>query len=256
MQRSLLFRPFFATDDPAQAGLPQAVRVATQTADGLRLTHWYAPPRDPGAPILVFFHGNAGHVAWMADKARPFLQAGMGVFLTGYRGYSGNPGSPSEAGLYADARSAIDWLAAHAAGHPLALYGESLGSGVAVQMATERAVGAVVLEAPYTSIPDVAERRYPLVPVQLLARDRFDSKSKIAAIGAPLLVIHGELDTLVPPAQGRALFEAAKEPKAAAFIPEAGHNDLYAWGAGAKAVAFVAAYLTKGLSSGGAVGGR
>lgn len=238
-QRNLLFRPSLATDDPSAAGLPEMAKVITRTSDGLDLTHWYAAPRLDGLPVVVFFHGNAGHVAWMAGKARPLLDAGMGVLLAGYRGYSGNPGSPTEQGLYADGRAALDWLAANPARHPLVLYGESLGTGVAVQMATERPVAGVILEAPYTSIPDVAERRYPLVPVQTLARDRFESKAKIGRIAAPLLIIHGERDTLVPVAHGRALFDAAKEPKTAAFIPEAGHNDLYDWGVAERVVGFV-----------------
>lgn len=232
LQRDLLFRPSGLPASPAAAAVPEMRPVAVRTADALEIVGWYAPPPSPGRPVVVLYHGNAGHLGMRAFKARAFLDAGFGVWLAGYRGYGGNPGSPSEEGLYADARAALDHLAAGGiGGERVVLYGESLGTGVAVQMATERPVGAVVLEAPYTTIPDVAAGIYPFAPVHLLARDRFDSIAKISRIGAPLLVLHGERDRVVPIDLGRRLFEAAVSPKRGVFLPQPGHNDLYDWGA-------------------------
>lgn len=242
-QRDLLFRPSGQPGAPAAAAVPEMAAVTVRTADGLDITGWYAPA-PAGRPTVVLYHGNAGHLAMRAFKARHFLDAGFGVWLAGYRGYAGNPGQPSEAGLYADGRAVLDHLAGLGVGNgQLVLYGESLGTGVAVQMAAERPVAAIVLEAPYTTIPDVAATLYPFLPVHLLARDRFDSLSKVVDLTAPLMVVHGERDAVVPVRLGRRLFEAAGGPKRGVFLPEPGHNDLYAWGAAGHVLAFLDAVI-------------
>lgn len=242
-QRDLLFRPFGLPGAPAAAAVPEMAPATVRTADGLDLTGWYAPT-PAGRPTVVLYHGNAGHLAMRAFKARRFLDAGFGVWLAGYRGYAGNAGRPTEAGLYADGRAVLDHLAGlGVAGGGLILYGESLGTGVAVQMATERPVAAVVLEAPYTTIPDVAAGRYPFLPVRLLARDRFDSLSKVGRLTTPLLVVHGERDAVVPVRLGRRLFEAASGPKQGVFLPQPGHNDLYDWGAAEHVLAFLGTFV-------------
>jgi fermentation-respiration switch protein FrsA (DUF1100 family) len=228
-QRSLIYQPFGDFGAPAESGLPemQAVRVAT--ADGLDNLAWFAPPRTEGAPTVVFFHGNACNLSCWSYKARAFIDAGFGYMMTGYRSYEGNAGTPSEDGIFADARGALDWLAARGvAGRNVILYGESLGSGVAVRMASERQVAAVILEAPYTTIADVAAFHLPFVPVRWLVLDRFDSLSRIADVHVPVLIVHGDRDTLIPSTLGRALFAAAREPKRALWISEGGHSDL--WG--------------------------
>ncbi|MBF0334631.1 MAG: alpha/beta hydrolase [Alphaproteobacteria bacterium] len=227
-QRRLVFRPFGRPGPPARAGLPELVAVEVTAADGVSSLAWWAPPPSPGRPTIVLFHGNAGHLGHRAGKARVFLDAGMGVLLASYRGFAGSPGKPTEQGLYADGRAALDWLEAR--GVPasnVVLHGESLGSGVAVQMATERRVAAVVLEAPFTSVPDVGARRYPIVPVRLLARDRFDNLAKIGAIGAPLLIVHGTSDRIVPIAMGRRLLAAAAQPKEMIEIAGGRHCDCF-----------------------------
>lgn len=158
-----------------------------------------------------------------------------------YRGYGGNPGEPSEVGLFADARAAYTTL--RDGGLPasrIVLWGESLGTGVAVKLASEVAVGAVLLESPYTSIADIAQRRFPYIPVAWLLRDRFDLIGRIGAVHAPVLVMTGELDDIVPPAMARAVFAAANQPKAFWYAPGAGHNDLADAGAFDAARAFVA----------------
>lgn len=231
-QRNMVYLPDPTTPAPERWGLDDMVPVMVATADGLRLTGWHRSPTVVGRPTVVLFHGNAGHIGMRGFKVRWYLDAGYGVLLAGYRGYAGNPGSPSEDGLYADARAALDFLAIQGVeGAKLVLYGESLGTGVAVQMATERSVGAVVLESPYTSLPAVGARHFPFAPVHSLMWDRFDSLSKIAGIKAPLLVVHGERDGTVPIDIARTLFKAAVEPKRAVYLAEANHNDLYRYGA-------------------------
>jgi fermentation-respiration switch protein FrsA (DUF1100 family) len=227
-QDRLMYHPDTRRPDRALAGLEDMAEVTLRTEDGLELLAWYKPPVGNPGVTLVYFHGNAGNIAWAWPKARPLLDAGLGLLLVGYRGYGQNAGTPSEAGFYADGRAALDFLASRqVAEGRVALYGESLGTGVAVQMAVERPVGAVILESPYTSTVDVGAEIYSFLPVRLLARDRFDSVGKIAEIEAPLLVLHGEADSIVPVRLGRALLAAAREPKEGVFIPGAGHGDLW-----------------------------
>ncbi len=235
-----MYYPDPAAPDTELAGVPQMSPVRVDTADGLTLLAWYRPATAKDRPTLVYFHGNAGHIGHRGAKVRPYLDAGFGVLLLAWRGYGGNPGSPSEEGLYHDGRAALDFLSR--AGVPpsrIALYGESLGAGIAVQMATERPVGAVVLEAPFTSTADIAAHHYWYLPARYLVRDRFDSKAKIGRIGAPLLIVHGERDRIVPVDLARALFAAAIEPKEARFEAAAGHNDLYDFGAAPTVIDFL-----------------
>ncbi|QJE72932.1 alpha/beta hydrolase [Aerophototrophica crusticola] len=239
-QRSLIYMPDRRVAVPEDAGLPDFRVVTVTTADGLSIDGWFVPPREEGLPTIVLFHGNGGHLGYRADKARVFQKAGYGVFLAGYRGYGGNPGSPTEQGLYADARAALDWLVGQGiSGQKLVIYGESLGTGVATQMATERKAAALVLEAPFTSLSDAAASHYPIFPVRLLLKDRFDSLSRIGNVGSPLLVIQGEKDRVVPTRLGKALFARANEPKTSVWLPQAGHNDLMAHGLAEKVVGFL-----------------
>lgn len=233
-QRRVIYHPSSNRAEPGQVGATDMRVVGLNTSDGLALVAWWRKPSRDGAPVLVFFHGNAGNIGGRAWKVRPYLDAGWGVLLTSWRGYSGNPGNPTEQGLYDDARAALAFLAENGvAAENTVLYGESLGSGVAVQMAFETGHNfrALVLEAPYSSITDIAARRFPFAPARWLVRDRFDSKAKIARVHTPVLVVHGERDQVIPVEFGRALFDAAIEPKAAKFLPDAGHNDLYEHGA-------------------------
>lgn len=234
-QRGLIYYPDTKAPDMAAAGVPDMRPVRTVTSDGLELLSWYGGAAS-GKPTLVLFQGNAGNIQYRGYKVRPFLNAGYGVMLVGYRGYGGNPGRPGEQGLYADARAALDYLENIGVGpERIVLYGESLGSGVAVRMATERAaaarpVAAVVLEAPFTSIGDVAAYYYPYIPVRWLLKDRFESAAIIAAVGAPVLVVHGEQDEVIPMRFGKTLFDAALQPKQAHWVRDAGHNDLADFG--------------------------
>ena len=185
-------------------------------------------PAPSNRPTVALFHGNGGSLRGERYRLKHFKDAGLGVLLLAYRGYSGNGGSPSEQGLYADARAALDWLQASGVdGRAIVLYGISLGSGVATKMAAEREVGAVVLESPYTSTVDVAAWRFPIVPVSWLMKDRFESLARIGSITEPVLVMHGDADFVVPQRFGKQLFDAANEPKQGFWPHGVGHNDVF-----------------------------
>jgi fermentation-respiration switch protein FrsA (DUF1100 family) len=242
-QRQLLYLPDRAR--PELAGMAQlGVReVVLSTEDGLSLLSWYLAPR-PGRPVIAYFHGNGGHIGYRVARLLHFAREGYGVLMPEYRGYGGNPGNPSEAGFYADGRAALAFLEREAVSPSrLVLYGESLGSGVAVELAARHAAGALILEAPPTSVAEVAQCHFPYVPAARLVTDRFDSLSRIGGVKAPILILHGERDRVVPVRFGRALYNAAPEPKEAWFAPEGGHEDLARYGAIAAAIAFIERHL-------------
>lgn len=240
MQRTMIYLPGNHLPLPSESGVAEMSVVGLNSDDGLDLVAWWRAPRTAQSPVLVYFQGNAGHIGYRAAKVRPYLDQGWGVLLTTWRGYSGNPGSPDEQGLYADGRAALSFLSEKDI--PPArtvLYGESLGGGVAVELATEFRAGAVVLESSFTSTADVARRQFFMFPVGLLVRDRFDNLSKIARVRSPLLVVHGERDMIVPVGHGGRLLDAANQPKTGHFVPQAGHNDLYAFGVFGAVIEFV-----------------
>jgi len=242
-QRQLLYLP--DKSRPELAGLAElGVREVTlSTEDGLSLLSWYLPGH-PGRPVIAYFHGNGGHIGYRVERVLRFAREGYGVLMSEYRGYGGNPGTPTEDGFYADARAALAFLEREAVpSNQLVLYGESLGSGVAVQLAAQHQVAALILEAPPTSVAEVAQCHFPFVPAARLVTDRFDSLSRIAKVKAPLLILHGERDRIVPIRFGRALFNAAPEPKEGWFAPEAGHEDLARYGGLDAALAFIARRL-------------
>jgi uncharacterized protein len=231
LDRRLLYFPDRNRPDLRAVGLTNAREVRLRTEDGLELLAWWVPP-EPSRPVVAYFHGNGGNIGYRAERLRQLAAAGLGALFLEYRGYGGNEGSPSEDGFYSDARAALAFLERE--GVPpqrMVLYGESLGTAVAVRMASERRVAALVLESPYTSIEALGQHHYPLLPVKLLLRDRFDAVSRIKQVTAPILVLHGERDEVVPVAFGRALLEVAPEPKEAWFAPEGGHLDLRQHGA-------------------------
>jgi fermentation-respiration switch protein FrsA (DUF1100 family) len=178
--------------------------------------------------VLVVFHGNAGHIGDRVPKFDELMDAGYGLLLAGYRGYGGNPGRPSEADLTGDARLLLDWLAGQGIGPArTVLYGESLGTGIAVKMAAERPAAALVLESPYTSIADVAQMHYWYLPAKWLLLDKWNSMAHIGRIEAPLLVVHGARDRTIPARYGQRLFAAAPDPKEIFMLDQGAHNDLY-----------------------------
>lgn len=237
------------TAPPAATAPPGSQEVAFDTADGLRLHGWFVPAAGTGrgATVLVF-NGNGGNRAARAPLAAALARQGLAVLLFDYRGYGGNPGTPTEAGLLADARAARRYLAGRDDVDPtrLVYLGESLGAAVAVALAAEQPPQALILRSPFTSLVDMGRLHYPLLPVGLLLRDRYPSLGRIGGIAAPVLVVAGERDRLVPIAQSRRLYEAAAEPKR--FVPIAGadHND-YALAAGDQFIREVTRFLDEAM---------
>jgi len=232
-QRTLLYHPSRATPMPASYGVPELSVVEVPTADGLKLHAWWRPPIGPDKATIVYLHGNAGHLGDRASKVRSFIDNGYGILLVSYRYNAGAGGQPSEEGLYLDGRAAYDFaLKQGIIANRIVMYGESLGSGIATKVASENPVAAVVLEAPYSSIPDVAQTHYWYVPARWLLLDRFPSIERINRVAAPLLIVHGEADGVIPSRFGRMLFEAAAQPKEAYFVPGGGHANLYDFGIG------------------------
>ena len=225
-QRDLVFKPY---GSPFTAPHAPFVPWQHETSYGLKTRGFWYPPQ-PGKPTIVFFQGTSTHLGHRLFKMVHYQQQGFGVGMVGYRGYNGNPGRPTENGLYSDARHAIKALKDKGVREQdMILYGESLGSGVAVQMALEFPhVKAVILEAPYTSVTDVAAWRYPFLPVRFLLRDRFDSLSKIKQLKMPLLIVHGTEDKRVPFIFGNKLYDAAQAPfKRLINIDKGGHHNLF-----------------------------
>lgn len=230
-QRSHVYRPGIGPLDLINSTVASYMREETiRTADGLTLTAWYAPAK-PGQRTIVYIHGNAGTLGDRHGRVQPYLERGFGLLLVGYRGYGGNPGAPTEVGLYEDGRAHLDWLAQQGVKEDeVVLYGESLGAAIVTQMAIERRAAALVLEAPFASILLSARARYPLFAFDWLIKDKFANIDKIDKINTPLLVIHGARDRVTPQHFGRMVFERAREPKSALWPVEGGHNDLVQFG--------------------------
>jgi fermentation-respiration switch protein FrsA (DUF1100 family) len=229
-QRSLMYLPERQRTSPGEAGLPDVQEIVLDTADGEKVVVWYAPPKRD-LPLVLYFHGNAGALRYRADRFRALIDAGLGLVALSYRGYGGSTGSPTETGLIADAQAAYGFAAARAAPERIAAFGESLGTGVAVALAATHQVGHLVLEAPFASAVDIGARVYWYLPVRFLMKDTFRSDLRIGKVTAPLLVVHGARDRVVPVASGELLFSLANEPKQFERFAEAGHNDLDQHGA-------------------------
>jgi uncharacterized protein len=227
-EKSLIYHPMRDHEVTAR-GLGLAHESVTLVAeDGIRLDAVFLPTKGSRVTVL-FTHGNAGNLSHRLDRTI-FLQARLGadVLLFDYRGYGRSEGRPDEEGTYRDGRAAYRWLVEERKVPPdrLVLFGESLGSAVALDLAVSRPCRALVLEAPFTSVPDMARVVFPFVP-RAFVRTQYDNLAKIHRLRVPLLVLHGERDEVVPFAQGRRLFEAAPEPKRFFPVPGAGHNDAY-----------------------------
>jgi len=225
-QRRLIYFPSMGSDlvpaippAPLYAGLYDFTLSAS---DVVPLKAWHWPGERP--LTLVVFHGNAGHRGHRLGWLWALRSTRAGVFILDYRGYGGSGGSPSEEGFYRDGEAAVDWLQSSGAG-PLAYVGESLGTAVAVELALRRPPAALILQSPFTSAVDLGQRTYPFLPVRLLMRDRYPLLSKIDRVSCPVMVIHGQEDSIVPPAMGRAVFERAPDRKEWFPIPRADHND-------------------------------
>ena len=251
-QRPLVYFPLERSVPPVAAALPGAQEVAFRTADGLELRGWYLPARQPvpRAAVLVF-NGNAGDRSYRTPLAEALAGQGLAVLLFDYRGYGGNPGTPSETGLLADARAARAALTSRDGVDPgrIVYFGESLGAAAAVALAVEQPPAALVLRSPFTSLGDMARFHYPLLPAGPFLRDRYPAIEQIAQVTVPLLVVAGSRDRIVPVEQSRRLYEAAREPKRFVLVEGADHNDLDLL-AGAKLIEEVVRFVEQYVSAG------
>lgn len=213
-QRRLIFRPDAIVLDGPPPGSGYALLNVSVPGLGI-LKDWWIPPSSLQKPTVIFFHGNASSRMDFMALGDAFHKQGWGVVLASYRGYSGNPGSPSEVGLMEDARATIAAVA-HRVG-PVILWGHSLGSGVAARMASEGRGAGLVLESPYTSIADIGARQFPYIPVRLLSLDPFDTLALIEDIAVPVMIFHSEDDPQIPFDMGREL--AGRLGHRATFVP-------------------------------------
>lgn len=229
-QRLLLYHPDPTRVAPANAGLKAVEEVVLTTPDGVEVVSWYGKAL-PGQPTILYFHGNGSNLAGRAGRVGEYLSKGRGMMIMSYRGYSGSGGKPTEASNFADARLAYNWLTTQGvATEDIVLYGESLGSGIVLHLALQVPIGGIILDAPFTSVADVGQRIYPYLPVRTFLFDRYDNLSRIGEITAPLLIVHGDRDELIPIDMGRELFRKAPEPKEFVVIDGGGHNDHYLFG--------------------------
>jgi len=238
-QRSLLYVPSTLRTTPGASGLPQAQEIVLVTSDGEKVIAWYVPPKD-AKPLVIYLHGNAEILPWKVDRHREIVADGTGLLALSYRGYAGSTGSPTEDGLHRDADAAYALAVAQVPPERIVVWGHSLGTGVAVRLAAERRIGKLVLEAPYTSAVDIAARAYPFAPVRLMMKDQFRSDLRIADVTAPVLVLHGGRDDVIPIAFGERLYGMIRAPKRFVRFAEGGHIDLDAYGALAAVRAFMA----------------
>lgn len=227
MQRSFIYHP--NTDFPSITEREGAGYIRVATEDGLTLVGWYAPAQE-GKKTILYYHGNAGNIGHRWRAVRPHVEKGYGVLLAGYRGFGGNEGRPSEQGFYKDARAYLSFLTDER-DVPLTdivLYGESIGSGPAVQMASEYPdAAALILITPFSSIADIARRRFFFVPTGLMLFDRFDNIDKVGSLAMPQYYFAAGADEIIPPEFTLALYEAASEPKTWRLFDDVGHNDIH-----------------------------
>jgi fermentation-respiration switch protein FrsA (DUF1100 family) len=230
-QREFIFPiPQTVRTAPDAAGFPEAEEHVLTTADGEKVIIWYVPAK-PGHAVVIYFPGNGDFLAGFFGRFRAMIADGTGVVALSYRGYAGSSGQPSEQGLLQDAAAAYAFISTRYSADRIVVWGFSLGSGVAVALAAEQPVAKLILEAPYTSIADVAASAFPIFPVRFVMLDPFHSDQRIARVKAPLLFMHGARDATIPIAFGERLFELASESKRFVRYPEGGHNDLDSYGA-------------------------
>ena len=202
--------------------------IFIETDKNIKLKSWFINKDLKKFKTVVFFHGNAGNLLNRVHKINELNKLDINILLISWRGFSGNKGKPSEKNLYYDAKQTIDWLKAQGLNNKnIILYGESLGTGVVTELASKNNFGGVILESPFTSMVDTAKIYYPYLPVNLLLKDRYDSKSKINYIKSPILIMHGKMDNIVPQQMGLELFEKANNPKYSYFPEDDDHMMNY-----------------------------
>lgn len=242
-QRSLMYFPEAVRTAPGTAGLPEAQEMMLKSADGADVIVWTVAPKED-KPVFLYFHGNGGALRHRVSRFKALTADGSGLVALSYRGYGGSGGSPSETGLFADADAAYGFARARYPEAKLVVWGESLGTGVAVALAAKSKVDALILEAPYTSTADIAFAAYPFIPVSLLMKDQFHSDARIGKVTAPILILHGMRDNVIPFAYGRRLYDLAPEPKQFVPFPLGEHENLDLHGAQAAVREFLGTTFT------------
>ena len=193
-------------------------RVKIKTTDNIELLSWYHSKNLNDYKTILFLHGNAGSLENRIHKINHFNNMKVNFLIVAWRGFSGNKGKPTEKGLYEDARSAVVWLNSKGVVESnIIIYGESLGTGVATEIAKYKNFAGIILESPFTSMIDVGKDKYPYLPVKLLLKDKYESDKKIKNINSPMLIMHGKVDNIVPFYMGKKMYELANEPKYSYF---------------------------------------
>jgi len=242
-QRKLQYFPSMEYILPVQAGLKDVQEIVLATPDDEKLIAWYTPAQ-AGQPTILYFHGNGAGLIDRAERMSKYQALGLGFFIHAYRGYAGSSGAPSEKALIADAHLAYTHLLKQGIKpENIVVFGESLGTSIATQLAASVKVGAVILESPFTSAVNVGALRYPYLPVRYLMTDQYLSDQYIRGVSAPVLVVHGGLDQVVPLAMGKQMFKLAKEPKEFILLAQAGHNNHDQFGLVPKVQAFIASFI-------------
>jgi fermentation-respiration switch protein FrsA (DUF1100 family) len=226
-QRGLMYFPDGNVGELHQYNLGDMKETMLTTEDHLKIHCWYHLPSKEGLPMVIYYHGNSGHLGKRELKYKELIDMGYGLVAISWRGFGKSEGKPSEEGLYHDARAAVQFL--NALGYESSdalVIGESLGSGMAVKMATENEFKGVVLITPYTSIADRAQEIYWYLPVKYLLRDNFKNLELIKSIHTPIFIVHGTEDDIIPHSHSEKLIEEANEPKRLIIYPGKGHNNL------------------------------
>ena len=245
-QRDAMYFPQALDTTPAKAGFEGAESFTLNTSDNQHLVAWHKRAK-PGKPTILYFYGNGGVLARMSPRFNALTDGGNGLMAVDYRGYGGSTGQPTEEGLLLDGEAAyIHLLAEGVPPDRIVVYGESLGSGVAVALAARHRPASLILEAPFSSAVDVAAGRYWMFPVRALMRDQFRSDLRIKDVLAPILILHGENDDVVPVKFGRRLFNLAPFPKEFMGIPGSGHALLLLPGVAARVKDWLAGTLPPG----------
>ena len=231
IQRQMTFNKSDKPKKPENYGLINVKEIYISTPDNFKLLAWFYKSNQNN-PIIIYFHGNSYNIGERAYRIQKYIDCGLNILILAWRGYSGNDGKPTEKNLYIDGLSAVNWVLKNTLykKSDIILYGESLGSGIAVELGIKEKYKAIVLEAPFTSIIDIGKKRYPIFPVKYLTLDKFDNLSKIDKLLSPLLIIHGKKDEIVPYNHSLKLFNKAKNKKKHLCIDEAMHNNLYEFG--------------------------
>ncbi len=241
IQQRLLYAPDTRRSSPTEAGLPDVDERELIMRDGTRILTWWGAAQ-AGRPTLLYFHGNGGSFVTRSERIRKYMTHGYGVVMMTYRGFGGSAGSPSEKANVSDAKEVYDAVRASGISpSQIVLYGESLGTGIAIQVAAEKDVAGLILDAPYTSIVDLAALHYPRLPARWLMTDRYESLKSAAKVTAPALIVHGEADDIIPVSMSVDVAAALKGPVTRATFPGAGHSDHYLFGSYETIYAWLAA---------------